>query len=75
MKTLITLFNKVFKSQKQESFTSDEELDNWIISIREKPQYSKFKCSTQVAKVKKDREPLVSDNNDDLEAAGSLVLA
>lgn len=64
MKTLTTLFNKVFKSRKHVELT-EAELDAWIVSIRQKPQFSNISFSAHTSPVK---------HNDDLEA-GNLVLA
>lgn len=69
MKTLIRLIGKVFKGKKQveliEEITEDQ-FDAWIVSIREKPQLSNISCVAQSNRV---------NANDDLEAAGNLVLA
>lgn len=72
MKNLIRLFSKVFKSNKQDEVVevemelSEGQLDAWIVSIRQKPQFSNISCTAYLNHVQ---------SNDDLEAAGNLVLA
>ena len=66
MKTLITLFSKVFKYQKQSSELTEEQLDAWIVSIRQKPQLSDWQTTAYLRKPK---------SNNGLEASGNLVLA
>ena len=72
MKTLITLIAKVFQGKKQvevievEMELSEGQLDAWIVSIRQKPQLSNISCTAYLNHVQ---------SNDDLEAAGNLVLA
>ena len=72
MKTIITLFNKVFGSKKQieqieQTELTEEQLDAWIVSIRQKPQLSNWKTTASVRSTK--------SNNNGLEEAGNLVLA
>ncbi|WP_133507955.1 hypothetical protein [Flavobacterium chryseum] len=62
MKTLTALLRKVFKTQ-----SSEEQLDAYIKSIRQKPQYSDLRVGTSD---KKNPKKYI-----DLESSGSLVLA
>jgi len=75
MKTLITLFSKVFKTQKQntkvEVEMTDAELDAWIISIRQEPQYTTWKVEVDMREYTTPK----NNQNDGLEEAGCLVLA
>lgn len=66
MKTLITLFNKVFKSKKQTELT-ETELDAWIVSIRQEPQRGGKPITVYIEKPKA--------NNNGLEDSNCLVLA
>jgi hypothetical protein len=67
MKTLITLFSKLFKTGKFTTEMTDEQLDAWIVSIRQKPELVGSPITVYPSK------PI--SNNDDLEEAGCLVLA
>ena len=68
MKNLITLFQKLFGQKMSKADLNDSDLDAWIMSIREKPQYSHISCTVEAPKQE-------ANNNDDREASSNLVLA